>query len=262
VTIFDAARFRELWQRHDLALGSPLTVLGTATSTNDLALEAARAGAAHGATFVADQQTEGRGRQGRRWFGAAGESLLFSCLTRPALRTSEATSLPLAAGLALREVLSRHVPPDVVVELKWPNDVLASRKKICGVLVETQLQGSQLAAAVIGVGLNLRTTSFPDELLGSATSIVALGGVAPEPEALLLEVLLELTRYLELVQKSGLPALAVELDRHDALKGRLVDIDGLKGRARGLDPCGRLIVVDELGVERRVVSGHVILLDG
>jgi BirA family biotin operon repressor/biotin-[acetyl-CoA-carboxylase] ligase len=72
---FDPARFQALARDRPLALGRPLTALRTAISTNDLALEAARSGAAHGATFVADEQTAGRGRQGRRWFAAPGESL-------------------------------------------------------------------------------------------------------------------------------------------------------------------------------------------
>jgi BirA family biotin operon repressor/biotin-[acetyl-CoA-carboxylase] ligase len=145
--------------------------------------------------------------------------------------------------------------------IKWPNDVLASDRKICGVLVESQVRGSELAAAVIGVGLNLRTTTFPAELAGSATSIAELGGNPPEPEAILIELLQELSRRLELLEKSGLAALAPELDRHDALKGRRVDVDGVTGRAQGLDPSGRLLVVDDRGAERAFVSGHVLLLD-
>ncbi len=259
---FDPARFEALARGQPLSLGRPLTVLGSATSTNDLALEAARGGAAHGATFVADEQTEGRGRQGRRWFAAPGESLLFSCLIRPALRPAQAAALPLAAGLAVREVVSRHVPATVPVAIKWPNDVLASQRKICGVLVESQIRGSELSAAVIGVGLNLRTLVFPEELAHSATSMAALGSEPLEAEAILIELLQELSRNIGIVEKDGLQALAPDLERHDALKGRRVDVDGVKGRARGLDPSGRLLVTDDRGAERTFVSGHVVLLDG
>lgn len=259
---FDVERFTALADARALVLGRPLTVLGSTTSTNDRALEAARAGAPHGATFVADEQTQGRGRQGRRWYAAPGESLLFSCLVRPGLAAAQAPALPLAVGLAVRAVVARHVPDDVEVTVKWPNDVLAARKKICGVLVESLVRGGELAAAVIGVGLNLRTTTFPDELASSAASVASLGGGAPERELVLVELLTELTTYLDRVRQHGTPSLAPELERHDALRGRRVDIDGVVGRARGLDPSGRLIVVDEAGTERAFVSGHVLLVDG
>jgi BirA family biotin operon repressor/biotin-[acetyl-CoA-carboxylase] ligase len=258
---FDESRFQELRRKQNLELGEPLLALGTVTSTNDLALEAARNGAPHGATFVADEQTSGRGRQGRRWFAPKGESLLCSCVTRPALSAAQAGALPLATGLAVRHVVSRHVPVTASVMVKWPNDVLVSHKKICGVLVESQVRGNELAAAVIGVGLNLGTTAFPDDLAASATSIAALGGEPPAREEILVELLHELARYLVLVKESGIAALAPELERYDALRGRRVDVDGVLGRARGLDPGGRLIVLDDRGTEHRLVSGHVLLLD-
>jgi BirA family transcriptional regulator, biotin operon repressor / biotin---[acetyl-CoA-carboxylase] ligase len=254
---FEVERYLTLARERSARLGQPLLAVQSTRSTNDLGLEAARSGAAHGATFVADTQTEGRGRHGRSWFAAPGESLLFSCLLRPTLAASRAPLLPLAVGLAVREVVARHVPSDVRVEIKWPNDVLAGRKKICGVLIESVLRGGELAAAVVGVGLNLRTTEFPAELSGSATSLRALGGEAPQREPLLVDLLCELDRHVELVRESGLEKLLPELTRHDALKGRRVAVDGVTGRARGLDVNGRLIVVDEAGTERSLVSGHV-----
>jgi BirA family transcriptional regulator, biotin operon repressor / biotin---[acetyl-CoA-carboxylase] ligase len=138
--------------------------------------------------------------------------------------------------------------------------VLVADKKICGVLVESQLRGGDLSAVVIGVGLNLRTKHFPDELAVTATSIAALGGDVPEREQLLVEVLVELARYLQRVERAGPSALASELERYDALNGRRVDIDGVIGTARGLDPKGRLIVVDDGGTDLTFVSGHVRLL--
>jgi BirA family transcriptional regulator, biotin operon repressor / biotin---[acetyl-CoA-carboxylase] ligase len=130
------------------------------------------------------------------------------------------------------------------------------------VRVESQIRGSELSAAVIGVGLNLRTLVFPEELGQSATSIAALDGEPPEAEAILIELLQELSRNIGVVEQEGLEALAPDLERHDALKGRRVDVDGVQGRARGLDPSGRLLVTDDQGAARTFVSGHVLLLDG
>jgi BirA family biotin operon repressor/biotin-[acetyl-CoA-carboxylase] ligase len=259
---FDAERFAALAGVRALGLGRPLTALSSVTSSNDLALGAARDGAPHGATFVADEQTLGRGRQGRQWFARPGESLLFSCVLRPSLPAALAHALPLAVGLAVRSVAARHVPDDVEVLLKWPNDVLASGRKICGVLIESTVRGSELAAGVVGVGLNVRTRFFPHELALTAASLASLGGAPPSREELLVDLLSAIEDFVRRVSSAGLGTLALELDQYDALKGRRIAVDEVTGRARGLDPQGRLIMVDDQGTERVFVSGHVQLLHG
>ncbi|MBX3183263.1 MAG: biotin--[acetyl-CoA-carboxylase] ligase [Polyangiaceae bacterium] len=107
---FDRALFeRALRETRDGELGEPLTHLALTGSTNDDAAEAAKAGAPHGAVFIADQQTQGRGRQGKRWDGAPGEDLLCSVLLRPRLAPSVVSQLTLAVGLALRDAVERWI---------------------------------------------------------------------------------------------------------------------------------------------------------
>ncbi len=170
----DPARCRRALDAQDCRWGEPLVAVPTTTSTNDLALAAEREGAPEGATYVAREQTRGRGRRGNPWWAAAGDNLTFSVLLRPQVPAAQAHALPLIVGLAVREMVSRrlgvslHVPP---VLLKWPNDVWVGSRKIAGVLVESRLRGDQVSAAIVGIGLNVHTLVFPEDLLGQATSL-------------------------------------------------------------------------------------------
>jgi BirA family biotin operon repressor/biotin-[acetyl-CoA-carboxylase] ligase len=127
-------------------------------------------GAPHGATVVAGEQTAGRGRHGRTWTAAPGESLLVSVVLRPALAPERLALVGLAAGLAAAEAADTF---GADAGLKWPNDVLAAGAdgrpaKLAGVLAEASWTGPD-PAVVLGLGLNVRQTAFPDGL--AATSL-------------------------------------------------------------------------------------------
>src|SRR5580692_2770294 len=104
------------------ALGRTMHVVARVTSTNDEAKRGAREGAEHGTTWVAEQQTAGRGRHGRSWASSPGESLLFSVLARVACPASSLPPVALVAGLAVRDAVARAAP-GAEIQLKWPNDV-------------------------------------------------------------------------------------------------------------------------------------------
>ncbi len=259
---FDLARFEALLCLRSCTLGRPLTIVDVTPSTNDLALEAAHRGARHGATFVADAQTRGRGRQGRTWLANPGESLLCSVLLRPRIALERAPLLPLAVGLAARSVVNGALAgqDSGLVQLKWPNDVLVRRKKICGVLVESQVRGGGLVAAVVGVGLNVRCRDFPAELAAHATSLALLDASELDREPLLVELLAAIEHYLSGLETAP-AAMIEELRRHDALLGCPVDVDGTIGVGCGIDPDGRLLVTDDQGKRHSLASGHVQVLD-
>ncbi len=252
---FDAKRFGTLAAEQGLLLGHPLRAQPLTGSTNDDAMSAAKAGAPHGALFVADEQTRGRGRRGRQWTSPAGVNLLFSVVLRPRLKPGEAQALTLALGLAVRDVLADRV--DVPVGLKWPNDVIAAGRKLAGVLVETQLQGSELRAVVAGVGVNVRMQALPEDLRDQATSLALLGGRDLELESLLVGLLQAIERRTEQYVHSGLQPLLPELLRHDVLRDREVSVDDRTGTARGIDGDGALIIEDADGERHRVRSGTV-----
>lgn len=254
--MIDLERLPSLVAERGLALGKPLALLDETTSTNDDAKSAARSGAPHGATFVAERQTAGRGRQGRTWLAARGENVLLSVVMRLDCPPERLPLLSLVAGLAACEAVARAAPA-AAVRLKWPNDVLVvdggAAAKVCGVLVEA-LPG----AVVVGVGINVHARDFPGELAGRATS-VALHATKPPDRAVIAVDLLEgLERDLPLVAARGLGIVHGRITQRDALRGRSIETDqGASGIAEGIDLDGRLSVRRADGSLERLLAGEV-----
>jgi BirA family biotin operon repressor/biotin-[acetyl-CoA-carboxylase] ligase len=136
-------------------------------STNTVARELAAAGAPHGTVVTADEQTAGRGRQGRTWTAPPGAALLYSAVLRPL--QPRHSLLPLAVALAVCETAER-LRPGIECKVKWPNDVHLEGRKLAGILIEARPQDGW---AVLGIGLNLTIApeDFPPELRTRATSL-------------------------------------------------------------------------------------------
>lgn len=225
-----------------LRLGRPMQMQVCVESTNDEAKAAARGGAAHGATWVAESQTAGRGRQGRAWLSPPGENLLFSVLVRAPIAPHRVPQTALAAGLAVHAAVAVASTP-ARVRIKWPNDVLVDDKKIAGILVEAVTTGSRVDALVVGVGINVHTRTFPETIADRATSVDLVSGATADRAKILVDVLDELDRNLEVVVGRGLAPLRGRLEAADALRGKRVRSDGgEEGVASGIDDEGRLIV--------------------
>lgn len=246
------------------ALGRPLLLLAATTSTNDEARRGAKEGAVHGATWVAEEQTAGRGRQGRVWLSPPGESLLFSVLVREAPSPARLPLVALVAGLAVRDAVARAVPQRPVT-IKWPNDVWIGDRKVAGVLVEAISAGGRVEAIVVGIGVNVHTRVFPDEIAPRATSIalaLTSGANPPERAQILADVLAQLDGDLHVVCARGLGAFRARLEAADALRGRRVRTDANDdGTAVGIDEEGRLLVRRADGALARWISGEVHLVE-
>lgn len=235
--------------------------LGTATSTNDVAAERARAGAPAGLIVVADRQTAGRGRQGRRWEDHPGGSLLVSFLVGVPPRG--ASLVPLATGLAVADAIRRQGPP---VELKWPNDVLVvtgsppAPRKCAGILVERHEHPARGAFLVIGVGVDVdwRDADRAGEAAGW-TSLAEVTGTELDRWDLLADLMRALGAWLRDVPQDPTRLLAAYRARCHTL-GRVVRVGTpageVRGTARGLDTTGAL-VVDTAGGAVTVTAGDV-----
>jgi BirA family biotin operon repressor/biotin-[acetyl-CoA-carboxylase] ligase len=242
---FEPACFLEIAAKRGLELGRPVTFRAVTESTNDDALAAAREGAPHGALYVAELQTKGRGRRGNRWYGGAGASLTFTLLLRPSLPLDRVSSLALVAGLAVRAAAagwlgaSAHAEPVLV---KWPNDVMIRDRKLCGILAESQVRGTELLAVALGVGLNVGPCDHVPELAGKATSLFDLGLETSAFEPLLADILQELVPRLEAFI-SDPDATATELKKYDALLGRRIRIvsghENAAAEAAGSEEAGK-----------------------
>jgi BirA family biotin operon repressor/biotin-[acetyl-CoA-carboxylase] ligase len=209
-------------------IGTPRVHHRLTDSTNERARALAAAGALHGTLVTADEQRTGRGRQGRVWTAPPGSAVLMSLVLRELDEL-----LPLSAAVAVCEALP------VEAAIKWPNDVWIDRRKVAGILLEGRPQEGW---AVLGIGVNVTTESFPPELAETATSL-RLAGVETTPAEVLDDLLASLTRWL------GAPhdAVLAAWRSSDALRGERVRWQGGEGTADGIDDSGALLVETENG---------------
>lgn len=244
-----------------MTLGAPLHRLATTPSTNDEAKRGARSGEPHGATWIAEEQTAGRGRQGRSWVSPRGENVLFSVLLRVDCVPSRLPLVAIVAGLAVRDAVARAAPR-ADVRIKWPNDVLVGSKKIAGILVEAITTGRRIEAVVVGAGINVHTRVFPDDLAERATSVSLVSSEPPDRDALLGHVLEGVDHDLHVVLARGLGIVRARVDAADALRGKRVRNDSDDaGVASGIDDEGRLLVRRDDGVLTRWSAGEVHLVN-
>jgi BirA family biotin operon repressor/biotin-[acetyl-CoA-carboxylase] ligase len=170
--------------------GRALRGFETVGSTNTEAVDWARDGAGEGSVVVTEYQSEGRGRHGRTWDAQKGQNLMFSVVLRPDLAADRLGLITVAASVAVAEAIDDFVSPHRAA-LKWPNDVLLEGRKTCGMLLESSFSGQQTAdVVVLGVGLNVNQTAFPDALADTATSLRLTTG-RPIPRAALFARLLQ-----------------------------------------------------------------------
>jgi BirA family biotin operon repressor/biotin-[acetyl-CoA-carboxylase] ligase len=221
-------------------IGVPRVHWRLTDSTNERAKALAERGAPHGTLVTADEQSAGRGRQGRAWTAPPRSAVLMSLVVRDPREV-----LPLIAAVAICEA----VPVECAI--KWPNDVWLGRRKLAGILVEGR---PQQGWAVLGVGLNVRGTQFPEELRESAISLQQ-AGVDTDVETTLGMLLPSLDRWLRAPQRA---VLAAWRDR-DALRGESVRWASGEGIAAGIDDSGALLV-DTGGTRIVLQAGEIHLL--
>lgn len=252
-----------------LAIGGSVTWLPVTGSTNQLALEAAQGGARRG-IWVADEQTAGRGRGGHSWHSRRGDGLYVSILVTPELPLDRALWLSLATGLAAQQAILAIT--GIRIDLRWPNDLLCGSRKLGGILVESSVANAPSAApaglryAVLGVGINVHHGSFPPEIASLATSLQREGAQTVSRQTLLIAFLRTLDRELDELDReyAGLGASASLLTRFaeasswvQGKRVRVPEEGGYTGLTAGLDARGFLLVDDDDGTRRTVLSGGV-----
>ena len=214
-------------------IGAPHVHHRLADSTNQRAKELALAGAPHGTVVTADEQTAGRGRQGRTWVAPPGSAVLMSVVLREL--DERFPLLPLVAAVAVAEACETLAP--VRCEIKWPNDVWIERRKVCGILVEGRPAEGW---AVLGIGLNVEPVDFPSDLRDIATSLGLPGGVPLALGA----VLQALSGWLV----RGVDEVLAAWRERDALRGAPVRWADGAGVAAGIDNGGSLLVQTDAGL--------------
>jgi BirA family biotin operon repressor/biotin-[acetyl-CoA-carboxylase] ligase len=235
-------------------------------STNRVALDLARSGAAHGTAVIAEGQTAGRGRLGRSFFSPSYQSLYTSVVLRPLLSTAEAPTTILAAAIAVADSVATETRDEAAVELKWPNDVLLEGRKVSGILMEMGAEASRVGFLILGIGVNLNVEgeAFPAEFRASATSVRAHMGHLVDRVAFAARLYDTLEEVLDRHAEGGFGSLRprfVARFRTAGRRVRVTDVGGeeTEGDALGVDGEGALLVRRDDGQTQRVVAGDVAL---
>lgn len=229
-------------------------------STNTEGKRLAENGAAHGTVIQAQVQTAGRGRRGRQWSSPKGAGIWFSIILRPDIAPESAPVLTLVAAMAVVKAIQRL--PGASPQIKWPNDVVMSGKKVCGILTEMSPQRDGVDYMVVGIGINVKQQAFPPDIMESATSLEQmLPGASVSGELLLAAVLEEFETYYEKYMKTMDVSLFLE-EYHDRLVNKDKEVKVLdprgeyEGIARGINQSGELLVERE-GTLIAVNAGEV-----
>ncbi len=224
-------------------------------STNDEARALIAAGAGAGAVVWAESQTAGRGRHGRDWVSPPG-NLYCSIILRPQVEQARLSEIAFVAALAVRDAVTQMLPPEVPVELKWPNDVLAAGRKISGILVEAEkLPDEARTALIIGIGINI--VSAPRETSYPATCIAALGR-SPRVSRMLSALVAALDRRVASWTRAGFAAVRQEwLDHAYGIGGEVAASGGISGIFTGVDETGAILIAQSNGAQHRLVSGSI-----
>jgi len=243
--------------------GKKIVFLCEVTSTNDLAKDLASYGAEEGTVVLAERQFAGKGRLGRMWVSPKG-GLYFSVILKPRLKPAEAVGLVFVAGLAIAEVLRELY--GLMVETKWPNDVLVNKRKVCGVLSEANVMGETVNFIVVGIGVNANfdvKRALPEELWENATSLMAELDRKVQLEFLFRAVLERLESLYNLFLREGLAPILKEWKKHAGFLGGYVEVisgnESFDGLALNVEDDGSLTIKLEDGTIKHVLVGDVSL---
>lgn len=233
-------------------------------STNKKAGLLAREGAPHGTLVTADVQEAGVGRRGRSWSSEKDAGIYMSMVLRPKIDTNHASMLTLVAAMAVQKAMEQMCETEVPM-IKWPNDIVLNKKKVCGILTELSLVGADIEFVIIGIGINVNNKAFPEEISETASSLFLELGREIDRELLITKVWDNFKLYYEQFLKTKDISLFQEeyekvlVNKEENV--RVLDPLGeYTGVAKGVTSTGELIVDTE--GERTLVSGGEVSVRG
>lgn len=246
-------------------IGQTIHYFNEIDSTNNLAKKMAEEGAEEGTIIIAETQTRGRGRRGKKWISPSG-GVWMSIILRPQISPAEAPQLTLMTGVAVAETIKNKFGLDVGI--KWPNDILIGSRKVCGILTEANAKFSTLDYVVVGIGIdaNVNTEKFPSEIQQTATSLKKeLEEDVSGPE--LVQEFLKIFEETYDEFKSGkFPEILGEWRRLSKTIGSYVEVRKqlgkiVRGEAIGINKDGALILELDNGKLRKVISGECLHIE-
>ena len=234
-------------------------------STNDAIKERARAGEQEGLVISARTQTAGKGRVGRVWQSPDHDSIATSILLRPTqVPIGAVPTITILAAMAVRDALEETV--GLECQIKWPNDIVAGGKKLCGILTEMEATGGVVSYVVCGIGVNVHTMEFPEDIAFKATSVdkaLKEAGSDKQGHRSVITTAIWtafLKYYNEFLKTSDLTSLKAEYEAHLVSLGQEVRIEDPAGaytaRCLGINDAGNMIIERD-GAQQIVQSGEV-----
>lgn len=229
-------------------------------STNIQAKLAGENQEVHGTLITADRQSAGKGRRGRSWESPKGQCIYMTILLRPELPPEKAPMLTLVMALSAAEAVREQT--GLEAEIKWPNDIVLNKKKICGILTEMSTEIDYINYVVTGIGINTNQETFSEEIQERATSLLIEGGKHIRRSELIAAVMERYEENYEIFMKTE--DLSALIDKYNGMLvncGREVRVLDPKGeysaQALGINEKGELIVITADGVKSRIFAGEV-----
>lgn len=250
-----------------MEIGKERVFLNTIDSTNSYALSLAEKGYPHGTVVIADMQTMGRGRLGRKWHSPPGKNIYMSIILRYPIKI-RLSLLTITAAVAVSEAIEKEV--SVPVRVKWPNDIMVSEdkvfKKVGGILCEARFSGKEPQFVVVGIGINVNSlrNDLSPEILNTATSLRLVSGRDFDRNELLGGLLTSFDRWYGLFINGQDRTILTRWKEISLTIGKEVFIlTGeriIKGKAIDIDIEGRLLIRQPSGIVQRIDSGDVVHL--
>lgn len=244
-------------------LGRQIVYLSSTPSTNTKAKELAEEDESHGLLVITDDQTSGKGRRGRSWCGKPAEAIAMSFVLKPKLPPKQMSMLTLVAALAVSRAIEEVT--GLENDIKWPNDIVIQGRKICGILTEMSTQEDYVNHVVVGIGINVHTREFPDEIANLAGSLDLYTEKPVVRASLVAKILDEFEKlYEEFEQVGNLSFMKEEYESRLVTRGENDQVRIIRnqteeriGNARGINDEGELVVCWEDGQMEPVMSGEV-----
>lgn len=245
---------------HTEWLGSRILYFDSIDSTNNELKRQAESGVHHGLLAVAEEQTAGRGRRGHTWVSPPGTGIWFSVLLKPDIAPDKASMLTLVAAMAVSRAIKEVT--GLESQIKWPNDIVVNKKKVCGMLTELSAEMSCINYVVIGIGINANMKEFPEDIKETASSLYIESGRQVKRAAVIEAVARYFEKYYaEFIKAGDLSTIMDEYNEMLANAGKQVRIITNDSEqiytAIGINPQGGLVVKDDKGEMSEIRSGEV-----